>query len=343
MIQAKTSWMSLLVGLASGGCCLAVLHYFGAMESFVQEVVVFFSVLVCMTVLTAFLFRWYTKKNIAPIYKTIYSKKLSEPELKQKFHNQHVLDRVNADVQRWVELKTTEIEHLKEAELYRKEFLGNVAHELNTPLFNIQGYVLTLLDGALEDPKINRAYLERTQKNVDRLINTVKDLDAITKLESKENLPQKDDFDLVELTQEVFDFLENSCKQKQVRLLMQQDYDPILVRADRKQISQVLMNLVGNAIAYGREAGTVTVAFSHTPNHILVEVIDNGIGIDKADIHRIFERFYRVDKHRSRQDGGTGLGLAIVKHILEAHDQRINVISTLGAGSTFAFTLNRVR
>jgi two-component system phosphate regulon sensor histidine kinase PhoR len=139
----------------------------------------------------------------------------------------------------------------------------------------------------------------------------------------------------------VFGFLENIAKQSKVSLLLNQDYDPIHVRADRKQISQVLMNLISNAIAYGRERGKVILSFSHTPDHILVEVIDDGIGIDKVDVHRIFERFYRVDKHRSREDGGTGLGLAIVKHILEAHGQRINVISTLGAGSTFAFTLQR--
>lgn len=339
MVQAKTGRMSLLVGLTAGVLSLIVLLTLGAHASFLQKAGVFLIMFLGMTLIAAFLFRWYTKKSIAPIYKTIYSKKLTKPEMKQKFHHQHVLDRVNEDVQAWVELKTTEIEHLKEIEQYRREFLGNVAHELNTPLFNIQGYVLTLLDGALEDSNINRTYLERTQKNINRLINTVKDLDSITKLESREICPQMDDFDIVELTQEVFGFLEHSSKQRKVKLVMQQAYDPIFVNADRKQISQVLMNLISNAIAYGKEAGTVKLAFSHTPNHVLVEVIDNGIGIAEANIHRIYERFYRVDKHRSREDGGTGLGLAIVKHILEAHDQRINVISTLGAGSTFAFTL----
>jgi two-component system phosphate regulon sensor histidine kinase PhoR len=187
MIQAKTSLMALIFGLASGILSLVAQRLIGVEQGLVQEVFLFVFISVSMGLFSTALLRWYTRKKIAPIYKTIYSRKLSDPELKQKFHNQRILAKVNEDVQQWVEAKTSEIEHLKELELYRKEFLGNVAHELNTPLFNIQGYVLTLLDGALEDTSINRTYLERTQKNIHRLINTVKDLDAITKLESRES------------------------------------------------------------------------------------------------------------------------------------------------------------
>lgn len=339
-MQVSNTLISISLGAVSGGLSVATQCLFGTCD-FVHGIVLFSGVGIPSALITSGLIRWYTKKSIAPIYKSIYSQKLSEPELKKKFHHQQVLARVNEDVEAWAKNKTTEIEHLKELELYRKEFLGNVAHELKTPLFNIQGYVLTLLDGALEDPAINRRYLERTQKNVNRLINTVNDLDMITKLESRENLPVPETFDLVELVQEVFSYVENLARKRGINLLLTQAYDPIYVNADRKQISQVLLNLISNGIAYGKEKGKVSLRFSHTPNHILVEVSDNGIGIEHSQIPRIFERFYRVDKHRSREDGGTGLGLAIVKHILEAHGQNINVISAPGYGSTFAFTLDK--
>ncbi len=238
--------------------------------------------------------------------------------------------------------QTGEIDRLKEMEKYRKEFLGNVSHELKTPIFNIQGYVSTLLDGGLEDPSINRKYLERADKSINRMISIVEDLETITRLESGELKLQLDEFDIVQLIDEVIETQEMRSKTKGIKLKFDKSFDkPIMVLADKKKIFQVISNLMVNSILYGKENGKTEIAVKKRKKKVYVEVSDNGMGISEYDLPRIFERFYRVDKSRSREQGGTGLGLAIVKHILEAHGESITVQSMVNKGTAFEFTLSR--
>lgn len=281
----------------------------------------------------------FVSKRIKPLYKALYGvDKVSADLLDQK----NFLQRLEYDLRVWAEAKTDEIDRLKQMERYRKEFLGNVSHELKTPIFNIQGYVLTLLDGGLEDPSINRRYLERTEKSINRLIGIVEDLELITKLEAGELQLNMERFNIINLIEETFEALEQRAKQKKINLKFDKEYaKPILVYADKKRISQVLYNLIINSIFYGKENGTTTVSVTDIGTRIQVEVNDNGIGIDPKDLPRIFERFYRVDKSRSRDQGGTGLGLAIVKHIIEGHKQVVGVRSSLNKGTTFSFTLDK--
>ncbi len=281
--------------------------------------------------------------KITPIYKTIREVPVEMKRSARLIHgNRDVLAEVDQEVKLWAEDKRAEIDRLKELERYRKDFVGNVSHELKTPIFNIQGYILTLLDGGLEDPKINRLYLERTEKSIDRMISVVEDLESITKLESGELVIYKEPFDLIKLTEEVFEFELRDAKERKMTMnLVVSAHKPVLVLADKKRIFEVISNLIGNAIKYGKKGGNVNVAFYDMDKMILIEVEDDGIGLEKKDLVRIFERFYRVDKSRSRMQGGTGLGLSIVKHIIEAHEQTIHVKSQLDQGTTFTFMLER--
>jgi two-component system, OmpR family, phosphate regulon sensor histidine kinase PhoR len=285
----------------------------------------------------------FINEKIRPIYKTIFNLKAPKDKaFKQQEEKSDIISSVNQQVIQWAEDKKEEIEELKKLEAYRREFLGNVSHELKTPIFNIQGYVLTLLDGGLDDPEINKEYLLRTEKSINRMINIVEDLEAISKLESGELKINYTRFDLTSLVKEVFEFLELSAKKKSIKFLLDKVYEkPVMVEADKEKIRQVLINLVDNSIKYGNTSGTTKVSFFDMDENMLIEVTDNGVGVAKQDIPRLFERFYRTDKGRSREQGGTGLGLAIVKHIIEAHRQTINVRSTVGVGTTFAFTLKK--
>jgi two-component system phosphate regulon sensor histidine kinase PhoR len=230
----------------------------------------------------------------------------------------------------------------KRIDTFRKEFMGNVYHELKTPVFNLQGYILTLLDGGLEDPSINRLYLERSAKNINRMISIVEDLETISRLETETIALKSERFDLRRMVEEVLDSSEVRAAGKRIKLtIATPGSGEMMVRADRKRIYQVINNLVINSINYGTEGGYTKVWMTLGPKKMLVEVEDNGIGIVEADQQRIFERFYRVDKSRSRDSGGTGLGLAIVKHIVEAHGHTVKVKSTPGRGTTFSFTLDR--
>jgi two-component system phosphate regulon sensor histidine kinase PhoR len=252
------------------------------------------------------------------------------------------IENLNNEVFAWADERKAEIEQLQKLETYRKEFLGNVSHELKTPIFNIQGYVLTLLDGGLEDPKINKDYLQRADKSVERMIRIVEDLESITQLETGELEIDCDNFDLAALTKDIFESNEMRATQRGITLSFRDlDPKPIMVYADRFRIRQVLTNLIVNSIKYGKPDGETKVKFSDSGEKIIVEVSDNGIGIGKEHLPRLFERFYRVDKSRSRDQGGTGLGLAIVKHILEAHGQNISVMSTPNVGSVFSFSLKK--
>jgi len=248
------------------------------------------------------------------------------------------------EIDKYARDKKIEIETLKVREEYRKEFIGNVSHELKTPLFTVQGYIDTLLDGAIEDEKIRKKYLQRASKGVERLTYIIKDLDMITKLEVGDLSLNKETFDIVKLVQNVFELFEMKAAKKRITLTFDMEYaQPIMVYADIERIQQVLTNLVVNSIKYGREKGTTEVSIENLiKNKAIIRVTDNGEGIKKENVPRLFERFYRVDKSGSRKEGGSGLGLSIVKHIIEAHDEKMYVESELGVGSEFSFTLEKV-
>jgi two-component system phosphate regulon sensor histidine kinase PhoR len=287
--------------------------------------------------LTSFIY-----EKVEPIYKTIHDFAETHKELRRRVAQTDLITTLNKEVEDWADKKTKEIKKLKQLEKYRKDFLGNVSHELKTPIFNIQGYVLTLLDGGLEDQAINRLYLERTERSINRMISIVEDLESISRLESGELKLNPDTFDILKLIEEVFDLLEMKAKEKGIKLSLSGTYNkPIKVYADRKRINEVLHNLIINSVNYGKKGGRTLVSVMDMGQSVLVDVNDNGIGIAEKDIPRIFERFYRTDKSRSRDAGGTGLGLAIVKHIIEAHGQTINVKSKLDKGSSFVFTLRK--
>ena len=285
----------------------------------------------------------YVAYKLKPIYSIVFSREVHSTEILDELKDKHVKD-ISEELSAWADDNDKEIARLKETEKFRKQYLGNVAHELKTPIFNIQGYISTLLDGGLEDELINRKYLERTEKSIDRLINIINDLDTISRLESDMNNMNCQSFDIVALAKEIADQCEMEAANKNITITVRGAGtlpSPYRVNADKHYIGQVLVNLIINSIRYGKKGGATIVRFRDMIDKILIEVEDNGLGIGKEDIPRIFERFYRTDKGRSREQGGTGLGLAIVKHIVEGHGERVSVRSTLGEGSTFAFTLKK--
>ncbi|HYG51756.1 MAG TPA: ATP-binding protein [Flavobacteriales bacterium] len=278
------------------------------------------------------------------IYKTILSQKLRRDTKKNISVNPRLLDEVHDRVEDWVETNNSEIEKLKEQEAFRREFLGNLAHELKTPIFSIQGYILTLLEGGLEDPSVNRVFLERAASGVDRITAILQDLDEITRLESGRVELNLRKINIVDLARECMENLEMRAREKNITLQFNHKYDkPIFVRCDKEKTLQVLNNLLVNSINYGKEGGKSDVRFFDMEDKILIEVADNGLGMAQEHLPRIFERFYRVEKSRARNAGGSGLGLAIVKHIIEAHKQTINVRSTVDVGTTFTFTLDKAK
>jgi len=291
-----------------------------------------------------FILKKYINNKIEPIYKVIHEIPIQgKTKAKPGTLQGNIIADVQREVEEWAKNQTQEITRLKDLERYRKEFVGNVSHELKTPIFNIQGYILTLLEGGLDDPKINKLYLKRTEKSIDRMISIVEDLESITKLESGEMKLRMESFDLVKLVDDVFDMELMMANERKIQLLVERPERPVIVRADKKRIMEVMTNLVANAIKYGKRKGFVRVLFYDLKDTVMIEVMDNGIGVDKNDLPRIFERFFRVDKSRSREQGGTGLGLSIVKHIIEAHKQTINVKSVVDEGTTFTFTLEKAK
>lgn len=276
------------------------------------------------------------------IYKTIHQLKITSNKDISINMGKDVLGEINKEVTEWAVEKTKEIEGLKNQENFRREFVGNVAHELKTPIFNIQGYIFTLLDGGLDDDNINKKYLEKASRSTERLAQIVEDLDQITGFEAErlELFIQK--MNILELAVEVMESFELKAKESKTTLKFRKEYDsPIWVLADKNRIRQVFVNLINNSLKYGKEEGSIEIRFYDLDKNMLIEVADDGIGIENKHLARLFERFYRVDASRSRDKGGTGLGLSIVKHIIEAHDQTINVRSTPKAGSTFGFTLKK--
>jgi two-component system, OmpR family, phosphate regulon sensor histidine kinase PhoR len=292
-------------------------------------------------VLLYVVFEYYFFRKIKSIADKIKIQNASIKHTYLQSHNES-LTHLDHKVQHWINERTEETARLNKLESYRKDLLGNVSHELKTPIFNIQGYISTLLNGGMEDSTINRSYLERAEKSVDRMIAIVQDLQTITQLEKGELEIDEEPFDIVALCKDVMDSMERKADEKKIDLQLRNNTSvSITVMGDRFRIRQVLVNLVSNSIAYGKEHGKTTVIISDQGTKATVEIADTGIGIAQKHLPRIFERFYRADKSRSRELGGTGLGLAIVKHIIEAHNQSIHVTSTEGAGSVFTFTLKK--
>lgn len=255
------------------------------------------------------------------------------------------IDSLSNSVKNYVQGKRNEIKNLTERDSFRKDFLGNVSHELKTPLFMVQGYILTLIEGAINDKLIRDKYLERANKGVDRLVAIVKDLDMIAKLETEGLKLNYAVFNIIDLIQNVFDLFEMKAKKRNITLQFDKLYDyPVFVNGDKERIEQVLINLVVNSIKYGKLNGLTTVGIeSYNENKFIIKVIDNGEGIKEEHISRLFERFYRVDQSRSREQGGSGLGLSIVKHIVEAHNETVLINSTFKKGSEFSFTMKKVK
>ena len=267
---------------------------------------------------------------------------LNEEILKDTYDEKD-LEKLTLDLIQRARERTSEINVLKDQDNYRREFLGNISHELKTPLFTIQGYILTLIEGAMKDKKVRDKYLKRAAKGVERLIAIVKDLDLITQFESGIKTVDKTDFNVFDLIDNVFELMEFESEKNTISLQYNKDYsEPIFVNADQERILQVLTNLVVNSLKYGTENGFTKVSVEEYNNDkIIVKVSDNGEGIDEQHLPRLFERFYRIDKNRSRKKGGSGLGLSIVKHIIEAHQEQIFVNSKLGIGTEFSFTLQK--
>ncbi len=286
-------------------------------------------------------------RKIKLIYKFIYQTKASK---KEEFYYKNILpqksiDEVREDVETWAGQRKEEIELLQQNEAFRKEFLQNLSHELKTPIFAIQGYVDTLINGAMDNADVNKKFLQSTSRNIDRLVNLVDDLDAISKLESGEQQLQKDSFIIQELLKEVYETLSIKADKREIKCVIKKGCEqPLSVYADKEKIRQVFINLVDNAIKYGKQLGTIEGSFYKVDGaRILIEISDDGAGIAEEHLLRIFERFYRTDMARSRKVGGSGLGLSICKHIIEAHGQTIHVRSKIDVGSTFGFTLQSKR
>jgi two-component system, OmpR family, phosphate regulon sensor histidine kinase PhoR len=282
-------------------------------------------------------------ERIKLIYRTISEFRSAKSSSDFKIDiEQDVISTVESEVYRWTNNKRKEIKEQKKQENYRREFVNNVSHELKTPIFSIEGYIETLLDGGIDDPEINVKYLERALKNTERLSEILKDLDMISSLQSDMLELDLESIDLKGVIIEVIDSLQFLADSYNVKVDLKSGLNKqVVVEADRHRIKQVLTNLLSNSIKYGNKGGATEIACYDMEDNMLIEVTDNGIGIEKEHLPHLFERFYRVDKNRSREMGGTGLGLAIVKHIVEAHDQTINVRSTLGVGTTFGFTLKK--
>ncbi|NQV51620.1 MAG: sensor histidine kinase [Flavobacteriales bacterium] len=298
---------------------------------------------------SAYFISWWSVETflhgkIQLLFRSIHSTEKTKEKLRDVVKLKDALAEVQKDVEEWASVKQSEIQTLKAQAKFRRDFIGNLAHELKTPIFNMQGYLLTLIEGGLEDKKINVDYLNRADRNLERLIALVEDLDSISKLESGNEVLKTAKFNMVELVEEVFNLFELRARDKEIELRFNKKYDkPIFVKADKSKILQVLTNLVTNAISYGQDKGHCEVRFFDMSHNILIEVADDGIGVRPDHLPRLFERFYRVDRSRSRHEGGTGLGLAICKHIIESHGQTISVRSVVDKGTTFSFTLEKAK
>ena len=309
-------------------------------NSFIASAIVSVVISILFYVFYKFVVENYLNERIKVLYKNIH-------RVKTKGHASAVesIDMAEQEVDKWESEYKFKIDEFQSRENYRREYIGNVSHELKTPIFNIQGYILTLLDGGLEDPEINKTFLQRANKSVDRMIDLIQDMDTLNKLESGIMNLKPSNFDIVELVKDAVDLLEQKAKKANVSLNINfNSGKSIMVFGDPNRIEQILFNLIINAIKYRKDSsGQVELAFHDMDERILIDVKDDGKGIAKKDLDRIFERFYRIDKSRARESGGSGLGLSIVKHILDQHGESINVRSEVGKGSTFSFTLKKAQ
>ena len=321
---------------------LAAIAFYLYTEKWLPPLLLFFGLFIIAYFIVSLSVKRFIYRKIKLIYKLIYQTKASK---KEEFYFKNILpqksiEEVNEDVEQWAVQHKGEIETLRKNEAFRKEFLLNLSHELKTPIFAIQGYVDTLLNGALDNTDVNKKFLDNASKNVDRLVNLLDDLDEITKLESGELLLVKNNFIIQDLIKEVFESLSIKADAKKIKCFIKSGCElPLTVYADKEKIRQVLVNLIDNSLKYGKENGTTSVKTFNLHDQVLVEVTDDGIGIEEKYLPRLFERFFRTEKSRSRQIGGSGLGLAIVKHIIEAHQGKIWAESIEGRGSTFYFSI----
>lgn len=297
----------------------------------------------CTYLVFYYFITYFISERLRILYRSIRKGKLGGRQTQTFRLSDDLIRNAEIETKRWSDEQIEVISELKEQAAFRREFLGNLAHELKTPVFSIQGYILTLLEGGLEDDTVNRKFLERASKATDRMSAILEDLDQLTKLEVNEIQLDLTRFNIVELVQDLYEDFEMRAKKRKTKLIFAKDYSPIYVNADKGKIGQVITNLIANSIAYGSQNGTTKVSFYVLDDIVTVEVSDNGLGIDEAHLIRLFERFYRVEKSRNRNEGGSGLGLSIAKHIIEAHGQTINVRSTLGIGSTFTFGLDKAK
>ena len=337
-----TLWSAIYLTISTG---LTTAIFFYYLKEDKEYVGLIFLILLTF-ILSFFIIQYRTKRYIFKRIRKIYNEfsVLNEDELSKEYATTDI-DALSKSVQEYVQEKRIEIKNLKERDSFRKDFLGNVSHELKTPLFTVQGYILTLIEGGVNDKLIRDKYLDRANKGVERLVAIVKDLDMIAKLETEGLGMNMEVFNIIDLTQSVFDLLEMRSKKRNISLQFDTVYDfPIFVRGDKERIEQVLINLIVNSIKYGKINGITSVGIeSYNENKFIIKVKDNGEGIKKEHIPRLFERFYRVDQSRSREQGGSGLGLSIVKHIVEAHNEKVLLKSTFKKGSEFSFTMKKVK
>ena len=300
---------------------------------------IFFSL--SILIFSYLILKWMVNNFIYSKVKLIY-KNIRNSNSRSDLDKNINLQNVNREVENWKLFKDRELEKMTIRESYRRRFVGNVAHELKTPIFNIQGYINTLLDGAISDNKINRKFLSRANKSVSRMIYIVEDLDQITRLEEGKIEIENKSFDLLTEINDVIENLDIKAKKRSLKIqIINNHKSKILVKGDKEKIKQVLYNLIENSIKYGNDMSTIDIKLYDMDVNILTEVSDSGNGIEQKHLNKIFDRFYRVDSSRDREKGGSGLGLSIVKHIIEAHGHSINVRSTIGEGSTFSFTLTK--
>ncbi len=334
---------SLLIALVASIVVLVILFRSQVEWYWIYALIVFALVFIASYRIINYALANYFYHSIRIIYRNILQLK-SNPAgtIPRKIPDDRIISEINRIIIDWEKGNKEEIDHLKEMENFRKDFLGNVSHELKTPIFTIQGYIHTLIDGGIEDQDINMLYLQKAARSIDRLISIVDDLESISKLEAGEMILENRTFDLNELIHDVNESLELKAKEQNIKLEFDSGKSAHnFVYADKERIRQVLVNLLVNSIKYGKQNGSTRVSIEDHDDYVTVDITDDGIGIEKSHLGRLFERFYRVDKSRSREQGGTGLGLAIVKHILEAHQQKISVDSSPGVGSTFTFTLKK--
>mgnify|MGYP000592346118 CR=1 FL=1 len=333
--------VALVVGLFAGlmQLLIQIEHFSGWVSILLSAVLVsLISYLVFLISVKRFIY-----EKITPIYRYIHRRKIKHTRSTSAINlKSDIIAKVEDEVHDWDEQSQKEIKYLKELEIYRREFIGNVSHELKTPIFNIQGFILTLLEGGLEDPNINVKYLKRAEKSIDRMIKMLDQLDVMIKLDTQEIVPKMERINLIQLINEVLESQEFRASKKNIRFtFIHREESNVWILADEHKITQVLNNLIINSIKYGKKDGTTTIMLHDMEEKILVEISDDGIGIEESSIPRLFDRFYRTSEAKNQDQKGMGLGLSIVKHIIDAHNESINVSSIPGEGSTFSFTLKK--